>query len=269
MNAGHHVLVDASIAEVDRLLAFLKKGKTVQVWSTDEKGIAKATALSWFNAHHAELTKAFETNPLITRASSLFQELISFTDRATSRPRYIKHLKELRGVLAELRTSIVAGKLAPARVGVISESPPSFAKLVKDSGMQVILAKRWEECTRCIEADAPLAATVMMGGLVEALFLARINSLADKAPVFTCLKAPRDKSGKTLPLNEWTLKNYIDVADELKWITVSAKDVSSIIRDYRNYVHPYKEHSHGVSVCRDDAILFWEVAKQLARQVLR
>ena len=36
--------------------------------------------------------------------------------------------------------------------------------------MRGILGRRWEECRKCIAADAPLAAVVMMGGLLEALF---------------------------------------------------------------------------------------------------
>lgn len=68
----------------------------------------------------------------------------------------------------------------------------------------------------CITAKAPLAATVMMGGLLEGLLLARVNSQANKAPIYTAAAAPKDKQGKTLPLKDWTLQNYIGVAHELK-----------------------------------------------------
>jgi hypothetical protein len=76
--------------------------------------------------------------------------------------------------------------------------------------MQGILSKRWQECVICVKAGAPLAATVMMGGILEGLLLAKINQLADKSPVFTAIAAPKDKKiGKTLPLKEWGLKNFI------------------------------------------------------------
>ena len=52
------------------------------------------------------------------------------------------------------------------------------------------------------------------------------------APAFTATSAPRDKAGKTLQLKDWTLKNYIDVAHELKWITTTAKDIGEVMRDF-------------------------------------
>jgi hypothetical protein len=135
--------------------------------------------------------------------------------------------------------------------------------------MRKVLARRWEECTRCVSAKAPLAATVMMGGLLEALLLARVHRQNDKSSVFRAASAPRDgKTGKSLMLQEWTLRNYIDVAHELGWITSSAKDLGEVVRDYRNYIHPHKELTHGVHLGDHDARLFWEVAKGIARQLL-
>src|SRR6266508_3631639 len=55
------------------------------------------------------------------------------------------------------------------------------------------------------------------------------------------------RTKKPLPLPEWTLRPYIDVAHEICWITRSGKDVAAVLRDYRNYVHPEKQRSHGSS----------------------
>jgi hypothetical protein len=135
--------------------------------------------------------------------------------------------------------------------------------------MRSILANRWMECTRCVEASAYLAATVMMGGLLEALLVSRANRMSDKRPLFSAGSTPIDaKTKKPLDLKHWTLAPYIDVAHELGWITRSAKDVAIVLRDYRNYVHPEKERSHGVTLSREDAIMFWEVVKTLTRQLL-
>jgi hypothetical protein len=71
------------------------------------------------------------------------------------------------------------------------------------------------------------------------------------------------------PLNEWTLKNYIDVGHDLGWISVSAKDVGEVLRDYRNYIHPYKQLSHGINLTTEDASLFWEISKNISRQVIK
>ena len=135
--------------------------------------------------------------------------------------------------------------------------------------MQGILNNRWTECVRCVGCNAPLAATVMMGGLLEAVLLARVNRETNKAPIFTAKGAARDHLGKTKPLNEWTLQHYITVAHELGWITVTAMSVGEVLRDYRNYVHPHKEYAHGVVLKPDDALLWWEISKTIVRQVVK
>ena len=108
----------------------------------------------------------------------------------------------------------------------------------------------------------------MMGGLLEGLLLARINRMPNQAPAFTAKAAPKDDHAKTLKLRDWTLKDYLDVAHELGWLSKSGKDVGAVLRDYRNYIHPVKEHSHGIAVLDSDANLFWLVVAELARQVV-
>jgi hypothetical protein len=51
----------------------------------------------------------------------------------------------------------------------------------------------------------------MMGALLEALFLARINVLPEKRPLFSLKSTPRDKSGKARELKEWGLNDFIEV----------------------------------------------------------
>ena len=109
----------------------------------------------------------------------------------------------------------------------------------------------------------------MMGGLLEALLVARANKLFDKSKLFKTKSAPMDpKTKKPLELRKWTLAAYIDVGHELNWISNSAKDVAVIVRDYRNYIHPEKERSHGMTLSSNDAALFWDVTKNLSRELL-
>ncbi|MGB8472673.1 MAG: hypothetical protein WCE61_01160 [Candidatus Acidiferrum sp.] len=121
---------------------------------------------------------------------------------------------------------------------------------------------------RCLSSNANLAATVMMGGLLESLLLARINGSPDKRGVFTTPAAPRDKAGRTLALSEWKLLKLVEVAHELTWVTKSAKDVGNVLRDFRNYIHPHKEYTDGVVILEEDAKMFWEVTKSISRHVL-
>ena len=64
------------------------------------------------------------------------------------------------------------------------------------------------------------------------------------------------------------MKGFLDVAHELKWVSNSAKDVGVVLRDYRNYIHPNKELTHGVKLNPNDARMFWDVCKNISREVI-
>jgi hypothetical protein len=149
------------------------------------------------------------------------------------------------------------------------DTPPSFATIAADVEMQQLLLSRWNECVSCVNYGLPLSATVMMGGILEALLIARINKLSDRAPAFKAKAAPKDRAGTVLKLRDWTLSNYIDVAHELGWISDTYKDVGAILRDYRNYIHPYKEYQHKKNIAPDDAKMLWEIGKSMVRQILK
>ena len=181
---------------------------------------------------------------------------------------YNNSLKNLRSKLSELRRYVVTPD-NESHQDHTTDVPPDFSSLISDSKMQSILERRWVECRQCINSKAPLAATVMMGGFLEGLLLARINKEPNKDKIFKSDKAPKNKGGgKTLPLKEWTLRHFIDVAHDIGWISQSAKDVGEVMRDYRNYIHPQKEYSHGVQLNESDASLFWEITKNITRHLL-
>lgn len=262
--------IDSAIQEAEKLRSLLRKGKSKQISADDDRRVIKATALTWFN-NHRKIVVAVLKDGLLDEIDKTYRNLLAASEKASLRTRHLDFLKQTKRLLAKLQAEHVVLLSAPAlSVASSSEIAPKFTPLVSDSAMQQILTNRWTECTRCIEIKAPLAATVMMGGLVEALLLARINQLADKTLVVNAKTAPKDKkTGKTQNLKEWGLKDYIAVAHELGWISATTRDVGGVLMEYRNYIHPHKEHSHGISISNDDSRTLWEVAKSISRQVLK
>lgn len=256
--------IEEAIAQVESLIRVLNKNKSKQVESLDERSIVKATAFSWFQNIRPKTNLKDEQ---FVDTDDYFKFLLEAAERKTSRNKYHVQLKSLRKVLIKLRSDniITFGNSNTYS----SENPPNFSSLIKDEKMRSILINRWNECTKCIEADAPLSSLIMMGGMLEAILLARINAHANKAEIINSKSAPIDKkTSKVSPLQEWTLKNYIDVSRELNWITQSTKDIGEVLRDYRNYIHPYKELSHGIKISKSDAELFWQITKSIINQLL-
>jgi hypothetical protein len=257
--------IEAAVYELETLRKTLKRKASTQVGASSETSLVKATVLAWFNSHRPIVSRVFDDELLID-VDNGYKALSAAADKSTTRSRYDGQLKSLR---AEMLTLKEYALVPPAPTAKTDDAPPAFETLVPDRAMREVLGRRWQECARCISADAPLAATVMMGGLLETLLLARVHRHKKKGEVFGASSAPRDRrTGKTLQLTEWTLRNYIDVAHELGWISTSARDVGEVLRDYRNYVHPHKELSHGIALSKADASLFWQISKAISRQVL-
>jgi hypothetical protein len=260
--------VYAAIREAQLLRERTRRKHSKQVQGA-ERDIIRATSLAWVNNHRKKLLAVFSPAEL-AELDSLYQQVMESSHRSALRSRYVSILKQIGDSLVRLRSgNLIRLSTAPTAVTSTTDVPPDFSKLIADPQMQEILKRRWLECTACIACNAPLAATVMMGGLLEGLLLARVNRETNKAPIFTAVAAPKDKQSKTLTLKEWTLQHYIDVAHELKWISATAKDIGVVLRDYRNYIHPHKELTHGVSLNKNDAALLWEISKSITRQVLQ
>ncbi|HEV2489015.1 MAG TPA: hypothetical protein VGT03_04340 [Candidatus Acidoferrales bacterium] len=259
--------IDSAIRELDKLRKLLLRNRSFQqVRTIEETSVINATAQTWFN-NHRPLLASVCGEPSLTNIDEDYREMLSWSSRAVVRSRYFSLLKALRAFLVDLRSQNILKLAAPLQQ--TSDQPPAFAPLISDVRMQAILVRRWNECVGCLSIGAPLAANVMMGGLLEALLLSRIHRESSKAKIFAASSAPKDrKSGRPLQLQEWTLHNYIDVAHELGWISHSAKDVGQVLMDYRNYIHPYKELSHGIVLKPADALVLWEVGKSISKQIL-
>lgn len=256
--------IDAALSDVDRLLKILKKERQAQVRSSDERALAKATAQTWFK-NHRPIVASLLPREEIASIDIDYKMIFEASERAGSRTKYVSTLKALRDNLIKLRSDCVSS--VSGQITTVNQ-PPDFSPVITDAAMRQILAARWLECTLCLQVQAALSATVMMGGLLESILLARINCEQDKAKIFKSAAAPKDSQGKTKQLKEWMLSDYINVAHEMKWVSVSVRDVGEVLRDYRNYIHPYKQLSHNVHLTPDDAQLFWEVCKNITRQVM-
>lgn len=244
----------------------LKKVAGAQVRNTDDVASLLATAETWFHTHRPTLLRSVSETELadVDRA---YKDVLSATSRKSAKTTYSKALYEAKHGLVKLRSVIVT--LPPASTVRTEDTAPDFVPLVGNPEMLQILTRRWQECVRCVDAEAHLAGIVMMGGLLEALFVARANALIDKSGLVKSSAAPKDpKSGKTQNYQEWMLDSYIKVGRELGWITESAKDVADILKEFRNFVHPAKELRYQIELGKNDSSLFWEVTKTLARQLL-
>ncbi len=257
--------INKAVSEVDNLQKLFKKSKSRQVNAADEKEVLRLVPLTWFHTHRPVIISVLPEN-LLASVDKGYHEILKIADTSPLRKKCLSFLKDTKADLISLRNENI--KTVSQAFSKTVDTVPNFAVAVSDSIMQNILQLRWGECIKCVEGDAPLAAVVMMGGLLETLLLNKINKMPSQAPVFTANAAPRNSKGQTIALNEWTLKNYIEVAHELKWITQTEKDLGVVLRDYRNFIHPYKQKTYGIFLSQNDSRILWELCKSISKQLL-
>jgi hypothetical protein len=256
--------IDQAIREADAARKKVGAHRGKQITQSDFLDYLKSVCYSWFRSHRRVLEAHLPLSEF-EAVDEPFQRVLNATMKASVRAAYLDALKAVRVGLIGLRSVAVTLPASTAK----ADLAPDFAQLGADVSMRAILTRRWEECQRCLRAEANLAATVMMGGFLEALFIAKANQMTDKRLLFQAKAAPIDRrTQKPLQLSEWTLQPYIAVGQELGWISRTGKDVAAVLRDYLNYVHPEKERSHGVTLNSQDASMFWELTKSLTRQLL-
>ena len=145
--------------------------------------------------------------------------------------------------------------------------PPDFLTLRLETGVGQLLADRWIEAQRCVDAKAYLAANIIMGSLLEGLLLGVCQRFPREAN--TCPSAPKDKQGKVLPFHEWSLSHMIDVAHQLNWLGLDVKKFSHALRDFRNLIHPYEQLVTRASPDADTCSISWLVAQAAINDLAR
>jgi hypothetical protein len=251
------------LQELTSARKIVAKSTNRQIRNREDRDILSATAFAWFQSHRKRIPATADPD-LLEKANAAYRAILDATAKNSAQATYLEAMASAREAVIGLRSSI-----ASTPGGPLVETAPDFSPLVGDATMRNILERRWDECQKCLGAGANLAAIVMMGGLLEALFVARANRMTNKAALFKARATPLDsKTKKPIDLRDWTLGPYIDVGHELGWITRSGKDVAAVLRDYRNYIHPEKERSHGIVLNPHDSAMLWDVTKNLTRQVL-
>lgn len=134
-----------------------------------------------------------------------------------------------------------------------------------ESAVLGILKKRMEEIVSCVKNRASLAAVILIGSMLEGLLLGVATSNTN---VFIqASSSPKDKNKKVKEFQLWKLKDFIDVATELGILNVDVQKFSHIVREFRNYIHPYQQLSTRFTPSQETAEICLQVLKATIVQI--
>ncbi len=153
----------------------------------------------------------------------------------------------------------------PVELPTRNSEEPSFPALTDDEAVQGMLRDRWLEAAKCLEAEAHLAAMVMVGSVMEGALLAIANQHLSE--VMRAASAPKDRAGKPRRLPEWKLDKLVQVARELNWTPAIMAHFIDVIKTLRNLVHPWEELERQETPDRAVARLCYQTVESLLEQL--
>lgn len=141
----------------------------------------------------------------------------------------------------------------------------SIDDLGLDLEITSILKSRVDEIQNCLDSNAPLSVIVMIGSTLEGILL----GIARKFPqqFNQSETAPKNKENKPKKFDEWTLKNFIDVACSLNLLQEDIRKFSHLLREFRNYIHPYEQLKLKFQPSQHTEKICWQVLQAAIYQL--
>ena len=107
---------------------------------------------------------------------------------------------------------------------------------------------------------SPLASIFMCGSVLEGLLLGM--ALANPQKFSQAAASPIDRNtGKVKQFQNWKLAELIDVSCELAYLGLDVKKFSHVLREFRNFIHPYQQMSQNFSPDKHTALICLQVLR--------
>lgn len=123
---------------------------------------------------------------------------------------------------------------------------------IVEEDFRKVLEKDYSELEKCLNNSSPKSVLILSGSIIEALLIDYLLSLDLK-------ELTREK------LLKWDLNQSISKSYELGIISEKARNLSDVVRNYRNLIHPGKSIRSNESPTMEDA----SIAKSLLEIIIR
>ena len=149
-------------------------------------------------------------------------------------------LAKSREIVSKI-SSGTTGYSSTVEAGFLSEdfAIPDLHKLPVASPVADIIRARLEEAQSCLRVGAHLSVIFQCGSVLEAILLGVAQDDPEKFNQST--SSPKQDDGKVKPFRKWTLSELINVAHDIGLLKTDVQKFSHILRDFRNYIHPYEQ----------------------------
>ena len=141
----------------------------------------------------------------------------------------------------------------------------SIHKLNLNSIITEVIEQRIKEIKKCLKAESPLATIFLCGSTLEGILLG--IALNNPTLFNSANSSPKDKNGKILKFQNWTLSNFIDVAKEIGFLEEDVKQFCHALRHFRNYIHPHQQAIQKFNPSENTDKICFQVLKAAIHQI--
>jgi hypothetical protein len=163
---------------------------------------------------------------------------------------------------------IVQPQLVKNEENFLKQQFPEEIKIEKlgfDAVITTYLQNRVNEIISCQKNKVALGSIFLLGSTLEGILLA--TALNNQSIFMSSASAPKDKKGNIKQINNWKLSELIDVSYNTGFLGLDVKRFSHILRDFRNYIHPYHQMSHEFNPDQHTVDICWQVFKSAFNQL--
>lgn len=134
-----------------------------------------------------------------------------------------------------------------------------------DAVITSYLQNRVNEILSCPKNKVPLGSIFLLGSTLEGMLLA--IAINNQSRFMISTSAPKDKSGNVKKIYDWKLSELIDASYDTKFIGLDVKKFSHVLRDFRNYIHPFQQMSQNFNPDQHTVDICWQVFKAAFSQL--
>ena len=142
-----------------------------------------------------------------------------------------------------------------------------ISRIPVDEVLKPVLEARMAEMKSCFKSKSYLSVIFMAGSMLEGILLSVANQ---NTRLFSQSNmAPKNKEGRVREFHEWKLKDLISVAHDVGVLNKDVAKFSHVLRDFRNYIHPYQQMSESFYPDENTAKICMQVMKGALLQISR
>lgn len=134
-----------------------------------------------------------------------------------------------------------------------------------DTVVSGILQERIDEAQACARSKVPLGTIFLLGSTLEGLLIG--VALKDMPRFMKASAAPKTQAGKVKNIYDWKLAELIDVFHEASVLGLDIKKFSHVLRDFRNYIHPYHQMAAKFTPDQHTVDICWQVFRAAFAQL--